>query len=238
MSFSIDPELIEAWLRGRSVSRGLPQPVPDSGGLRVDSGLPNETRRYLFARPVNGLRELGELICEPRIPLKLCDTPNILRSYLPARWQIFPQNFVMICHEPCSVAAPTPRPPEGYQLKLRTESFVTEACILSAAGELAASGYAAHYGDTFVYDRILTAENHRRKGLGTAVMAALASARPASTRRQVLVATPQGRDLYLSLGWTDYAPYTSAAIPDSRFERFRGRLPPDFKFDRDEANAR
>ncbi len=221
MSFRVDPALMEAWLRARSLSRGLPQPVPDSGGLRLDSGLPNETRRYLFALPVEGLRKIAEHTHEPRIPLKLCDTPETMRGYLPARWEIFPPNFVMTCRETLN-PRDTRRLPDGYRLQLKTEAAVTEARILSTAGELAANGYAAHRDDVFVYDRILTAEKHRRKGLGTFIMTALASARPPSARQQVLVATPAGRELYRTLGWSDYALYTSATIPEE--QQFLGSI--------------
>lgn len=105
--------------------------------------------------------------------------------------------------------------PENYGLELKTEASVTEARVLSEDGELAASGYAAQYHDVFIYDRILTAESHRRKGLGTIIMTALASARPAFAGLQILVATPTGRQLYRTLGWSDYAPYTSAVIPEA-----------------------
>ena len=214
MSFAVDPVLMESWLRARSLSRGLPQPVPDSGGLRVDSALPNETRRYLFAQPVDGLRELAARIQEPRIALKLCDTPQTMRSYLPSRWEIFPSNFIMICREAFNHDAGARPMSADYRLELLTESDVTRALIFSATGEIAASGYAARYCDVFVYDRILTAEDHRRKGLGSIVMAALASARPASAELQMLVATAAGRELYRTLGWTDYGFYTSAVIPE------------------------
>ena len=206
---------MEAWLRARSLSRGLPQPVPDSGGLRVESGLPHETRRYLFARPVDGLREIAERIREPRIPLKLCDAPEILRDYLPPGWDVFPPNFVMLCRQEFCLSDRAPQPPEEYQLELNTEGAVTQVCVRSPDSELAASGYAAHHNDVFIYDRILTVENHRRKGLGAMVMTALASARPTTARVQILVATPAGRELYRSLGWSDYAPYASAAIPET-----------------------
>ncbi|HTT82961.1 MAG TPA: GNAT family N-acetyltransferase [Rhizomicrobium sp.] len=215
MSYFVDPSLLEAWLRARSLSRGLPQPVADSGGLRVDSGLPNETRRYLFPRAVESLRDVADRIHEPRIPLKLCDTPETLRSYLDTRWEIFPPNFVMTRSEGFDGRGAAVQLPEGYQLELKSETDVTHSCIFSAAGELAASGHAARYGDVFIYDRILTAEGHRRKGLGTIIMTALASARPAATSIQILVATPAGRELYRTLGWSDYAPYTSAVIPDT-----------------------
>jgi hypothetical protein len=46
-------------------------------------------------------------------------------------------------------------------------------------------------------------------------MTALASGRRSSGVMQILAATPAGRELYRALGWTDYAPYTTAAIPDT-----------------------
>jgi GNAT superfamily N-acetyltransferase len=214
MSFAVDPSLLEAWLRARSLSRGLPQPVADFGGLRVDSALPNETRRYLFARPVDGLRRIAESVHEPRIALKLCDTPETLRSYLPSRWEVFPANFVMTCNEDFPRSDNSRHLPEGYRLEITTESGVTVARVLSATDETAASGYAASHSGVFIYDRILTTEGHRRKGLGTVIMTALASTRPASIALQILVATQAGRELYRTLGWTDYAPYTTALIPE------------------------
>jgi GNAT superfamily N-acetyltransferase len=215
MPFAVDPALMEAWLRARSLSRGLPPPVPDSGGLRVDSALPHETQRYLFARPVEGLRALAERIREPRIPVKLCDAPEVMRTYLPSRWKIAPPNYVMTCREAFDQRNTPRRLVEGYRLEVTTNADVTCALIRSASGEVAANGHAARWHDVFIYDRISTAENLRRKGLGAAIMTALASQRPVSARLQILVATPEGRELYRSLGWTDYAPYTSAAIPEA-----------------------
>jgi hypothetical protein len=33
----VDPALLEAWLSARSIARGLPLPIPDQGGFRVDT---------------------------------------------------------------------------------------------------------------------------------------------------------------------------------------------------------
>ena len=46
-------------------------------------------------------------------------------------------------------------------------------------------------------------------------MAALGSARRTGTAQPILVATPDGRLLYRSLGWQLYCPYATAVIPDS-----------------------
>jgi hypothetical protein len=214
MSCLVDPALLESWMRARSVSRGLPQPVREGGGLRLESGLPHETRRYLFARATQTLRDIAESVHEPRIFLKLCDTPAVLRNFAPPRWQIPAPNFVMTCDDAVMPRSDATKLPPGYRLELKTESAVTSAFILAPDGVTAASGYAAEYAGVFIYDRIVANEAHRRKGLGTALMTALASARTSVTARQILVATAAGRELYRGLGWTDYAPYTTAVIPE------------------------
>lgn len=213
MFADVDPSLIEAWLRARSLSRRLPQPIAECGGLRVDTGLPQETRRYVFAHATDGLRQTAESIRDARIFLKLCDSAETMRGFVPSRWQISPPNFMMICDS--EFGRDSQQLPPGYRLELKTNSAVSHACILSSDGGIAASGYAAEHAGVFIYDRIFTAEAHRRKGLGRAVMTALASARRSPVAQQILAATHAGRELYLMLGWTDYAPYTTAVIPDA-----------------------
>ncbi len=207
----VDPALVQAWVGARSIGRGLPLPVPDRGGLRVDTAMPQEHRRYVFACPGEGLRELAQSIREPRVALKLAGTREEMASLLPARWEIAEPGFLMTCERPHAGAAACP---DGYRLELRTMQATTQARILTAHGELAASGYAVEYAGVFAYDRIVTEPAHRRRGLGRAVMAALGSARRSAASRPVLVATPEGRALYASLGWTLHSPWTTALIPD------------------------
>jgi hypothetical protein len=47
----VDPQLLRAWLTARSVSRGLPAPVPDHGGWRVDVGYDAPCLRGGHTRP-------------------------------------------------------------------------------------------------------------------------------------------------------------------------------------------
>lgn len=207
-----DPALVEAWVGARSVGRGLPLPVRDRGGLRVDTDRPEERRRYVFARPTEDLRELAESIREPRVALKLAGTHEALASLLPARWRISEPGFFMVRDGADAGAPPLAG---GYRLHLSTVDATTEVRVLTERGELAASGYAVEYAGVFVYDRIVTEPAHRRRGLGHAVMAALGSARRSEASRPVLVATPEGRALYTRLGWTLHSPWTTALIPDS-----------------------
>ena len=86
--------------------------------------------------------------------------------------------------------------------------------ITAPDGTLAASGYAAETDEVFAYDRIVTSADHRRRGLGTAVMSLLGHSGTDRRMPSVLVATDQGRALYESLGWRVLSPYATAFIPD------------------------
>lgn len=57
--------------------------------------------------------------------------------------------------------------------------------------------------------------NHRRKGLGTLLMKELEKIALANNvTTNFLVATEEGKSLYISLGWEIYSFYSSAVILD------------------------
>jgi GNAT superfamily N-acetyltransferase len=209
----VDPRLLEAWLRGRSLARGLPAAVADHGGLRVDTGSPDETCRYVFAAPTDGLRRLGGAIVRPQVALKLCGTAEALAACLPARWTVTRSGWMMVRD---GAKPACPRLPAGFSLDLRRDGGRIAATILGADGANAASGHAAEGGGVFVYDRIAVAPALRRIGLGTALMQALGSARTDSSALEILVATDAGRALYETLGWRVISPYATALILDER----------------------
>jgi len=104
----------------------------------------------------------------------------------------------------------------GYVLKVTDEgSRRAHVQVLAHDGGLAASGHLALDRRLAIYDRIVTEPAHQRRGLGRAVMGALQALAHAHGRHAgVLVATPQGRALYESLGWRLHAPWATAVIPD------------------------
>lgn len=204
-------ELMEGWLRARSLSRGLPQPVSDRGGLRLDTGLPHERRRYLFSRPSPGLRELAQEIIEPLVFLKLWGGAEELAPLLPQRWAVQTSRWAMTCDGP--MPGEEASAPDPYRLELSSDGPVTLAHIFAPDGTLAASGRAAEAFGVFIYDQISTVPAHRRRGIGRALMQSLASRRRSQGARQVLVATEEGRALYETLGWRVCSPYTTAVIP-------------------------
>jgi hypothetical protein len=211
VSSCIDPKLVFAWQAAHSLARNAPPPVHDRGGFRVDTHSEKEVKRWVFPKLCDGLRDVARDISLPRHYLKLCGSNEELRRALPAKWEIQPENYFM----QATAAAGEPRAlPHGYRLEVHQAGAATRVNIVAPDGELAANGSAAEIVDAFVYDRIETAPNHPRKGLGIAVMSALATARKSSASSELLVATEEGRSLYVRLGWTVIAPFATATIPD------------------------
>jgi hypothetical protein len=211
ISSQVDPMLVLAWQTAHSLARKSPPPVHDRGGFRVDTHSEKEVKRWVFPTLCGGLHDVAREISTPRHYLKLCGTNDVLRSALPAKWEIQPENYFM---ETTATVRATTALPDGYRMELHQAGPVTQVHIVAPNGALAASGCAAETMEAFVYDRIETTPDHRRKGLGIAVMGALGSARKSSTGRQLLVATWEGRNLYARLGWEVIAPFATATIPD------------------------
>lgn len=209
MDTAIDSVLLESWAGGRSLSRGLSQPVPDRGGLRVESNAAGEVCRWIFPRMLPGLVELGHEVSRPGYLLKFCGSADDLRAALPHRWHVEPTgHFMTVTGHWASPALPA-----GYRLEVERVAAVTRVQIRTLHGDLAASGYAAETSEAFVYDRIVTAPGHRRKGLGQALMTALRETCRNPDVPGLLVATEDGRALYRTLGWQTLSAYSTASIP-------------------------
>lgn len=204
-----EPELLWRWLAARSLARGLPLPVPDHGGMRVDTGTPDEMRRYLFAGVVPAIFELAASIDTPNVYIKVCAAAADVHG-LPPRWRVKHSGYLMAQDgPPCGIQAPL----QGYRIACEQNGPVSAVRILAGDGMLAATGYAAEHDGVFTLDRILTDPAHRRRGLGRALVTALVSMQRTGASRRVLVATDEGRALYQTLGWRVLTPYTTIVIP-------------------------
>lgn len=208
-----EPAVVQAWIAGWALARETGPPVKVNGGWRVDVGWPRQRVRYVFPRSCPELRRLAETIDEPWVFLKACAGPDAIRPLLPPRWTIQPQGFMMTR---ASLTDEPPRSlPSGYSLETMEHLPVPIATIHSADGELAASGRVAIVRDFAIYDRVETHPNHRRRGLGSAIVRALGSvSQLRGATRGVLVATQEGRALYEALDWQLCSLYTTAVIPD------------------------
>lgn len=212
-------EVFTAWIRGWATTREVAPPVPHADGWRIDVGLPRQVARYVFERPGATLRELGATIATPWVFLKAGASADELRALLPAPWELQPDGFMMTCGD-APLRARADLPP-GYCLHVADAAARTRRAhvqVLAPDGAVAAEGHLALDERFAIYDRIGTAPDHRRRGLGQVVMRALQSVAHAHGRHAgVLVATPDGRALYESIGWRLHGPWATAVIqgPDA-----------------------
>jgi len=100
----------------------------------------------------------------------------------------------------------------GYGLEVKSDGAAHHVRVTTLNGDVAATGYGGETTSAFVYDRIATEPEHRRKGLGSAVMLALRERRRDKGAAELLVATAEGQALYASLGWRTLSPYATAYI--------------------------
>lgn len=103
---------------------------------------------------------------------------------------------------------------QGYRIESEEYNSTTVVKITTESGEQASIGRIVLIDDLAVYDRILTEENHRKKGLASFLMQELEKmALSKGISRNFLVATEQWKILYQSMGWKLYSNYTSIVIP-------------------------
>lgn len=184
--------LARAWADGWTISRGTPPPVEVPEGYRIDVGLPGHLTRYVLPTHVPAL---AARLTAPDTWLKICADPAAVP--LDERWQIQPTEYLMSTRLTAELPAGAPE----YELEVVQTGRVIDV-VIGKQGELAARGKAALSGEYAVIDQVITEPEHRRRGLGTIAMQALAQAAIASgATTGVLVATADGRALYSRLGW-------------------------------------
>lgn len=210
----LDLPVLEHWLTGWSLARGLPLPQPAGGGLVVEVGWPEQVRRHVFVDAGEALQVCAARIQDPYIYLKAAVEPAHLRRVLPAAWLVEPSRYLMYCP---TAMAPSGSLPAGYRAQFTVEHGASVVRLVDATGQIAAAGRVVLHQGTAVFDRIETGELYRRKGLGTWVMSSLdALAQQAGVSERLLVATEAGRALYQRLGWQVVAPYATAVLPASK----------------------
>jgi GNAT superfamily N-acetyltransferase len=207
---AVDLALLERWLTGWSLSRGLPLPIWEEHWLRVEVGLPGQVRRLVFLDTGEAMQACVAQTHTPYTHLKVAVDVAVLRAALPECWTIEAPGYLML--GPALMPQRAELPPE-YRLEIFPEHGATVVRILYADEEVAASGRVAIHNRFAVLDQIITAESHRRRGLATVVMLHLETMIvDAKVTERLLVATEAGRGLYDSLGWQLLSPWSTAVL--------------------------
>ncbi|UNO41982.1 GNAT family N-acetyltransferase [Streptomyces sp. MST-110588] len=211
----MDTEIVRAWVDGWAVSRGAAVPVEEPWGFRIDVGLPEHVTRHVIPDADEALiGRLVEKITGPGTWLKTFVDPEVMAPWLTPAWSYDDPCFLMTTTLHTSAV----EVPAGYHVRTWDRGGVTRAVVLAPNGGYAARGQVAGPpgAETVVFDQIETAPAHRRRGLGRAVMRALANAAVAEgARAGVLGATVEGQSLYRTVGWTTRAPLTGVVLKAS-----------------------
>lgn len=208
-----DPDLIARWADAWAISRGAAMPVARDGGLYIHVDQPDQVGRYLFARlDADAIRPLAARIDRPLLYLKVCAPADHVRPMLPPGWEMAAPGYMMTA--PLSVMLDRQAAvPAEFEMRITYDDSITFAHIHDASGEEAARGRIVAVDGLIVFDRIRTADQYQRRGLGSAIMRALAAeARQSGVKEAMLCATPAGRELYTSLGWSLHSDYTTASL--------------------------
>lgn len=203
-------DIVRAWVDGWAVSRATRQPVEELWGLRVDVGLPGHITRHILPKADPAvLRHLAATLTVPGTWLKVCAPADQVAPSLTPDWAVQLPEFMMTTGLRRARAAAPP----GYTLAVTPRGQTFTARLLTLDGQIAARGQIALTGAAAVVDQVETDPGHRRRGLGSVVMTALADA--AATKGAttgVLLATAAGQALYRTLGWRLHTTVTAAVL--------------------------
>lgn len=203
---------IEIWAFGYALTRGYPAPHAVPTGLWLEIGKPDQRGRFVLPRfDPAAFTDLAQSIEGPGVYIEAPAPRETAVPLLPEHWTVRERAYLMTTTFGATERLP---PPASYQLLTHDEGGAIRVEIISDGGELAASGLAGLVDGQAVFDQILTQPAHRRLGLGTVVMSALTRrAIERGANRGALIATPDGRALYQTLGWAQWSEVTSVISP-------------------------
>ncbi|MHA6765250.1 GNAT family N-acetyltransferase [Streptacidiphilus sp. PAMC 29251] len=199
-------DTVRSWAAGWAVSRRTPPPVEQPWGLYIEvADNPAEAGRHVLPVTDESLvRSAALSVTAPRTWMKMPAEPADVEPWLSPGWAVAWEDTGHLMA--VDLAAIDLTAPEGYTVTVQPVDGVVYVRVLDAVGETAARGQLAVVGETAMVDRVVTAESHRRKGLGGLVMRSLANqAVEQGAATGVLAATDAGRALYETLGWKKHA---------------------------------
>lgn len=152
------------------------------------------------------IRALAGSVAVPTTSVKGFMESGELARLLTPDWTPDPPGFLMTT----DLRPADARIAGDYHVTVEHARGITRARVITGDGSIAARGQVAVTGEKCVFDQIETAPEHRRRGLVSAVMAALTtSASDLGAVTGILNATVPGRALYETLGWSVIGPLCS-----------------------------
>lgn len=206
MVTTLNDELVRIWVDGWARSHGYETRHEGSVHAALRSDTTGDWEYILLSPNEEQLSSVAKTVAEhpARTVTVISPTGKELDGFNlpePLRIQLSGEKLMATKMEDHDVEPPLI--PDGFEVKTETKgdkSVVTVRC--EETGALAARGRVVVTDDVAVFDRIFTAQDFRRKGLGSFVMRALAAeAQDDDTEFGLLVSTNEGLQLYHYLGW-------------------------------------
>lgn len=209
------------------MARALPVADDVGGALRVRCMQPGRDIEYVALdadEDFASLTRLAELVAgEDTVTWLTVPTIDSAR----AASALVAAGLIVLKHSELLMTAdlrghPQNMPAGPYRLLTQVDPHggdsVITATVRHESGEVGARGTMGLAGTDAVADRIETTPAHRRKGLASAVMSALAgSAIEEGAERGILIASEDGQRLYRTLGWKPAADVLIATTPGNKY---------------------
>ncbi|OUM42017.1 hypothetical protein B8W73_10415 [Arthrobacter agilis] len=209
MGAHADDELLQTWIDGWSACRGY-EPHRDGRSTSVLlTDQQNQTEHFLFEPTTERFLELAsETRQDPGRVLTVVTNrmQELIDAAQPLRMHVTDRQQSLMSVDMRGQDVEDPRVPgDDYTLQ-RSSEGACRSVTVHVGGELAARGSVSVVGDYAVYDRIVTEEGYRRRGLGSYVMRTLtAGVLEDDITTGLLMASADGRALYAFLGWQHLA---------------------------------
>ncbi len=209
MGSTASDELIGTWVTGWAGARGY----ENRHEGRVHAALRHDTSgdwEYVIYEPSNeelvAVAETLHKHPKRRLTAFANETSSLVEAAKAAGLNVVNSQEVLMVTEMGGHDVEEPRPADGFAFQIErdnTHAYVSvhpvdEPDVVAASGHVSAvDGYA-------IFDRIITAPDYRRRGLGSLIMRSLVSlALEHDVEEGLLIASMDGQQLYQSLGWTN-----------------------------------
>ncbi|MBB5953655.1 GNAT superfamily N-acetyltransferase [Saccharothrix tamanrassetensis] len=213
-------DLVRRWARGWQACRGWETPQETGGGLCFALGLPGRHSEVFALRADDDPDSLPVLArevaarTEPTwLTVPTSRPEDVERTLRAAGLRVRDTREAFMIRDLADHPAPGAAAP--YRCVTTGDGRVLTAEVRHESGQVAASGLAALVGEDAIADKIETHPDHRRRGLGSVVMGALAAGAAArGARTGILLASADGQRLYTALGWTTRSAVVMATGPE------------------------
>jgi GNAT superfamily N-acetyltransferase len=219
------PDMVSRWARGWAYARGFPRPAAVPGGVRVEVGQPGRRVEWVAtdeADTLAGLVDTARATPEAWLSVVTASPAGVRPWFAEAGLVANDGEEALMSIDLADHAVRDL--PDGYRAEVERDGGVITVTV-RVGEDVAAGGWIAVIGADAVADRIQTEPDHRRRGLGGAVMSLLVTAaREAGAVHGLLVASEMGEPLYAGLGWRAQARLVTArsATPRTSVESRHG----------------